>query len=239
MDVGTCALCGSVGKIEISHLLPRFIAKRQKADSPNPFLRDGRDWNRRVQDSPKEPLLCGKCEDLFCDFETAFSRDIFSPTMDGKLLEDLVITREHHKFCASVAWRQLISTLRRRHAAKPPIDDLTAEDWAAIEAGEQALRAFVLGQAPIADIPHHLINVRSTTETEFPGINALVNLTAGFAMRARTDAPGRLYAIIFMNGLLMITLIRSDQQCRSEWSLEEHFKTARPWAVQNRTPRAE
>jgi hypothetical protein len=140
MAKGKCALCSAEGDLELSHLIPRFIAKRLKADSPSPFLRSGADPNTRVQDAPKEYLLCRDCEERFSTVERRFAEVVFAPTMNGQRIDDLVVTREHQQFAASMVWRHLIYILRQRDTNEEL--DYTPDDWSAIEIAENALRAY-------------------------------------------------------------------------------------------------
>jgi hypothetical protein len=212
----TCALCRNERNLELSHIVPRFVAKRLKADSPNPFMRNSQEPNLRVQDAPKKRLLCRQCEERFSRVEDIFARELFTPTMDGVVIDDLVVTRDHREFSASLLWRALVLTLERK--GQPDVTDYDDEDWIAMERQEAALRAFLLGQADHpAGLEYHLFNARSTTESEQPGINALMNLTTGVAIRGRGDAPERLYGIVFLNGLLLVGLVRSTSAARAEW----------------------
>ncbi len=110
-----CRLCRNDRELEVSHIIPQFVAKRQKADSPNPFLRNWTQPDRRLQDAPKETLLCRQCEGVFVAWRMHFAGDIFTPTMDGDVLTDVVVTREHRRFCASIdKCRASSQTLRMR-----------------------------------------------------------------------------------------------------------------------------
>ena len=211
-----CALCENDGTLEVSHIVPRFVAKRLKADSPNPFLRDTRELNRRLQDAPKKRLLCRECEERFSRLEDTFSREIFTPTMDGAVIEDLVVTRELRGFCVSLLWRALVLILQPK--GHPGESGYDVEDWLAMERVEAELRAFLLdrGGHP-AHVEYHLLNSRSTTDADQPGINALLNLTTGLVIRGRGDAPDRLYSIVFLNGLILVGFVRSTAQSRAEW----------------------
>jgi hypothetical protein len=122
VELGVCALCRAEAKLEVSHLISAFVARRLRQDSPGRgFLRSNRQPNQRMQDGPKDKLLCRNCEELLATHESAFARDIFAPTMDGLNLDDLVITRDHYRFCISIAWRNLISALRARATRKMPL----------------------------------------------------------------------------------------------------------------------
>jgi hypothetical protein len=179
-------------------------------------LRNTQEPNHRIQDVPKERLLCRSCEERFSRSEDVFSRDIFTPAMDGEELTDVVITRQHRDFCASLAWRALVMTLRWRGG--DDVADYDDDDWAAMQHREEQLRAFLLDNGPHpADLEHHLFCSRSTAETEQEGFNALLNLSAGIAVRGDGDAPERLYGLVFLNGLILITLLRSAAETHQEW----------------------
>ena len=211
-----CALCREESDLVVSHIIPRFVGKQLKADSPNPFLRNTQRPDQRIQDVHKERLLCRSCEERFSRFEAAFSRDIFTPTMAGEQLDDLIITPEHRAFCASLAWRELVMTLSRR--GNDEVSDYDEADWEAMVRRETELRAFLLGEEPHpADLRHHLFCSRSTAETEQLGLNALLNLTAGIWIRGDPEAPDRLYGLAFLNGLVLITLLRSTPEMDDEW----------------------
>lgn len=214
--MAACALCRNDRPLEVSHIVPRFVAKRLKADSPNPFLRNWTEPNRRLQDAPKKRLLCRDCEERFSRLEDPFSRDFFTPTMNGEVLDDVVVTREHRAFCASLLWRALMLTLERK--GEPDLSDYDPEDWISMEAVEADLRAFLTDQsAHPSEVEYHLFNARSTTDSEQLGINALMNLTTGIAIRGDGEAPERLYGIVFLNGLILIGHVRSTVASRAEW----------------------
>ncbi len=215
--MAVCALCRKEADLVVSHIVPRFVSKRLKDDSPKPFLRSTKDPNRRVQDVQKQPLLCLGCEDRFNRLEDPFSRDIFTPTMNGEEIDALIVTEEHRGFCASLAWRELAVTLPRK--GSDDVADYDAADWEAVERREAELRAYLLGEAPHpADLEHHLFCSRSTAETEQPGMNALFNLTAGIWVCGDSEAPDRLYGLAFLNGLIVISHVRSTPQMHDEWS---------------------
>jgi hypothetical protein len=210
-----CGLCGSVDVLEVSHLTPRFVAKRMRTDSPTGFFRAGRNVNKRLQDAPKRRMLCRACENSLSDLETRFAQYAFSPIMDGAVVE-LEMSETHHRFCASMVWRNLKRILLDRDDLK---DDYSADDWQAIERAEVGLRDYLLGTGPApSDVEFHLFNARTTTDAEIPGINAFCNLSMGALLLGRDQAPERLYSISPMNGLILVGLVHSDAKCREEWA---------------------
>jgi hypothetical protein len=99
-----CALCGSKSPLQLSHIVPRFIAKWLKDTSATGFLRAGNP-SRRVQDTFKINLLCANCEELFSTWEKYFAEQIFYPFHEGS--NELLYDETMMKFAISLAWRLL------------------------------------------------------------------------------------------------------------------------------------
>jgi hypothetical protein len=88
-----------------------------------------------------------------------------------------------------VFWRSLTATLEHKD---DPALDFNSADWDRMDEVEIALREFLLERnTHPQDIEHHLFNARSTTESDVPGINALLNLTSGYAIRGWNGYPDR------------------------------------------------
>jgi hypothetical protein len=68
-----CALCGSSEKRQLSHIIPSFVFKHSSVRSPTGYLRTNLTPNRRVQDGPKDYILCASCEQRFAKWERVFS----------------------------------------------------------------------------------------------------------------------------------------------------------------------
>ena len=110
MAVKMCRLCLLNPAIEDSHILPRFVFRAIKSDSPTGFFRNPNNPNRRLQDGDKFPLLCTECEQRFGDAESKFARRVFSAFHSSD--------QDHfdygpwlHYFMTSLAWRTLILDL--------------------------------------------------------------------------------------------------------------------------------
>jgi len=110
MAVETCRLCLLKPAIECSHVLPSFLYRAIKSDSPTGFFRNPNDPNRRFQDGAKYPLLCAACEQRLGDAESKFARHVFSAFHSSD--------QDHfrygpwlHYFMTSLAWRTLILDL--------------------------------------------------------------------------------------------------------------------------------
>lgn len=109
-----CALCENEAKLELSHILPKFIFRYQKKSSPTGNVRSADNPNRIVQDGEKLPFLCGACEDLFSRWETSFANNIFYPYEKGEKTE-FSYNSDLSKFLASLSFRCLkLSYLEQR-----------------------------------------------------------------------------------------------------------------------------
>src|SRR5438128_10144544 len=78
-DEASCRLCGASESLVQSHIIPSFVFARHKEVSSTGYLRFGQTPNRRQQDGPKLPFLCGPCEQHFNQWETPFATNLFHP----------------------------------------------------------------------------------------------------------------------------------------------------------------
>lgn len=70
-----CALCQREdAPLQLSHVLPAFVFKHAQVRTPTGYLRNSITPNRRMQDGPKEYILCSSCEQLFSGWERSFAR---------------------------------------------------------------------------------------------------------------------------------------------------------------------
>lgn len=113
-----CALCGNVGELQNSHIIPAFVYKWLKNTSATGFLRAGDKINVRTQDGHKEKLLCSICEKLLNKYETEFANKIFHPFINSELdkqgsgrgiIKQFYYEEWLLKFLISVQWRLLFS----------------------------------------------------------------------------------------------------------------------------------
>ena len=166
-----CCLCLQTKKLKQSHIIPRFVFLWYKRTSVS-ALRGSDAPNLRVQDGPKEYLLCDDCENKFSLWETPFSSKIFSPLHAGQSS----LKRIHYgpwalKFAVSVSWRVL--TYHRRNMT---ISGLSSIQERAVERALEAWRLFVLDSAPLpARFQQHLLPLdvieRHTLQNASPFLN--------------------------------------------------------------------
>lgn len=69
-----CALCTETqGKRQLSHIIPSFVFKHASVRASTGFMRNNVTPNRRIQDGPKDYVLCRDCEQRFSRWEHSFA----------------------------------------------------------------------------------------------------------------------------------------------------------------------
>lgn len=145
MAVETCRLCLSQPAIECSHVLPGFLFRAIKSDSPTGFFRNPNDPNRRFQDGDRFPLLCSACEQRFGDAENKFARHVFS-RFHSSDQDYFHYGPWLHYFMTSLAWRTLILDLPGFEA--DPENPVSAV--ALLKAEAEGMRRYLLGANNLA-----------------------------------------------------------------------------------------
>jgi len=79
MSNSLCRLCLECPAIENSHVIPSFVFRPIKSDSPTGYFRNPNNPNRRLQDGDKLQLLCPQCEQRFGNAESEFATNVFLP----------------------------------------------------------------------------------------------------------------------------------------------------------------
>jgi hypothetical protein len=102
---GRCALCKEAALLQDSHIIPKFVVRWLRQDSPG-YLRSGTKPNRRIQDFHKLPLLCEPCEQKFSQWEKRFAESVFVPVHQNALARTaLSLGPWGIRFLVSVSWR--------------------------------------------------------------------------------------------------------------------------------------
>jgi hypothetical protein len=145
--LGSCRLCGNVGDLQRSHILPKWVFRRivRRGSARQPVLIEN-GTRRYSNDQDAEHLLCFPCEQRLCQWEDHVARLALQP--DGTLpaLEKIALLGHRQPvetpadgtalgdalalFAASVVWRSSISSAREK-AKLGPFED--------------AFRSFLLG----------------------------------------------------------------------------------------------
>jgi hypothetical protein len=104
-----CGLCKQEKELKVSHIIPAFVGRWMKRESPTHFLRKIEEPNIRQQDIGKLKLLCGDCEGLFSSWETKFAEKIFHPYQEIRNRDNGSFSFEYedwlYRFATSLAWR--------------------------------------------------------------------------------------------------------------------------------------
>ncbi len=138
----SCRLCEADDKLEISHIAPKFIYKWLKETSATGFIRCGLEPNKRVQDGFKQEFLCPKCEDLFCEWETEFSKTVFHPLV-SKQAHNFRYSEWMLNFTTSLSWR-VLKYIQEKHELPHFNDSMKTE----VENALQKWERFLLGREP-------------------------------------------------------------------------------------------
>src|SRR5262245_34420377 len=120
LKLDACPLCGSIGPLRESHVIPRFVLDWLLQSSSTGFMRSGTIPNRRIKGGMKLHLLCDSCEGRLSGWEKTTAERLFLPYHKN------TSTRVRYeswlaKFCASVAWRVLFI-----HSRLDPLRNLSS-----------------------------------------------------------------------------------------------------------------
>lgn len=141
-----CRLCSQRPAIKNSHVIPGFVFRAIKSDSPTGYFRNPINPNLRVQDGDKLSLLCTACEQRFGNAERDFAQDIFTAFHENDL-NQFSYGPWLHYFMTSIAWRSLILDL-------PDLQSDTANPQKAIselDALAETMQKYLQGATNLAD----------------------------------------------------------------------------------------
>jgi hypothetical protein len=172
MVTGDCRLCAKKGvELQHGHILPKFAWDWLKETSVG-AIRSGEEPNIRVQDGPKEYLLCRDCEGNFSRAEKVFAEQIFAPVHAGGSIYGLRYTEWAMRFAVSVSWRVLVFNME----LTGPIDHLSEQQLQATSAAERQWRAFLVGETPhTAQYQQHLVVLDLIDSHTTPGLSPFIN----------------------------------------------------------------
>lgn len=154
---GICGLCLKRRELQASHIVPSFAGRYLKETSPTGFLRDAENPNIRRQDLVKEPLLCGSCEQVLCDYEREFSTNAFR-AIQGDDFRGFEYGADLLKFAVSLSWRVLVTNRSAVLEDFPQFRkqvNRSLEDW----------RSFLLGERKRVSGEHHLFVISGIPRT--------------------------------------------------------------------------
>ena len=125
--MGRCNLCLQEKELKLSHIIPHFAVKWLKETSLTGYLR-GLTSNKRHQETRREYLLCGDCEQLLGRDEREFCQQVFKPYHEAKQTSfayDVWLKR----FLIGVHWRVIVTANDSCPETVRAILDRTAETW--------------------------------------------------------------------------------------------------------------
>lgn len=187
MVEGECKLCGAIGELKLSHVIPKFVGKWVKDSSATGYIRLNQNINKRAQDIAKDYWLCEACEQLFSGWEREFANKIFYPFVRGEA-DSANYGDWLAKFCASLSWRTLSYIRHMNPRSDQVIDEREVEIL-------QSLASFLLGKTKNLGIyEQHLYPLDPISSTN---ANAPENINRYFLRNMHMD-------VLTGNGEIMV-----------------------------------
>ncbi|MGE6376596.1 hypothetical protein [Peribacillus muralis] len=212
--VDTCALCGNVKELKLSHIIPKFVFRYLKKDSFTGKLRSLSNVNVPVQDGDKQYLLCDSCEGDFNRNETKFANAIFFPfknegfqtfSYDGNWLK---------LFITSVNWRTLYLDLPGFEHPEDEENSINKNQLKALKKAEESMRLYLKGEKRTLDnIESHIFffdQVKNADEkVADTGPHRLMQ-GGVFDYTIITKEDG-IYVFANLAGIIIITIIKKEK----------------------------
>lgn len=204
--MATCALCGKLGTLRDSHIVPKFVIRYLKETAAGK-IRNLEAPNRTVEDGEKHQLLCADCEELFSSREKYFADTVFYPYKKNKAVTFNYNERLFY-FMTSLSWRSLYLDAQDENYPSSARLEMNA----AID----SLRQFLLGRAPAPQqVENHLfffdVAVSSTLTGEAantPNVIMHRSITS-YTVAANDDSS--IFVFTNMMGIIVVTFIKRDE----------------------------
>ncbi|MBZ9688491.1 hypothetical protein G9F72_019360 [Clostridium estertheticum] len=207
-----CALCRQAKKLELSHIVPKFVIRYLKKTSVV-AIRNMQNPNKVVQDGEKHYLLCGDCEDLFSIYETKFANTFFHPYMKDNIKEFNYDSNIYY-FLTSVSWRSLYLDILDfvEHSQELGLDTETLD---CLIASEKEMRNYLLkNQSTANGIEHHIFffeDIKNITN-ELVETRPHTTFHRGIVSYTFFNKELKTYATITnMMGIILFTLYNKGQ----------------------------
>ncbi|MGE4482435.1 hypothetical protein [Acidocella sp.] len=173
---GNCALCDSKNvELKKSHSIPKFVYDWLKETSKTLYIRGSDDVNSRLQDGPKEYLLCRKCEGKLSVMEREIAAKLFKKIANYRAQQNSVVVTESMRVgILSIFWRALLTTRSRDN-------NRTGDDDAALD-------SFLLS------LKNQIVSERCTTKiyfTPFVGEPPYYNLPLDYVYQLERSVGGQ------------------------------------------------
>lgn len=227
---GTCALCKKENVIlEESHIIPKFVVRRIKKKSITGFIRNLFNPNSVMQDSEKEYLLCGECEDRFSVAETLFANTVFHPFKDKKISTfDYDVWLNY--FIASVSWRILYLDIRDFEKD----NDLEPGKLDYLKECEVVLRKFLLNEISSLKFENHIfffddIKEASAEIAQESPHTFFRHSTFGYTLISHDYDS--FYVMSNLSGIILITILKKASI--EEWSNTQILNGKNTFTIKN------
>lgn len=202
----TCALCGKMGPLRDSHIVPKFVIRYLKETAAGK-IRNLEAPNRTVEDGEKHQLLCADCEELFSSREKYFADTVFYPYKKNRAVTFNYDERLFY-FMASLSWRSLyLDAQDESYSVSTRLEMNTAID---------SLRQFLLGRTSAPQqVENHLfffdVAVSSTLTdgaANTPNIIMHRSITS-YTVAANDDSS--IFVFTNMMGIIVVTFIKCGE----------------------------
>lgn len=204
-----CALCQVNENLEESHIIPKFVFKSMKKNSPTGNIRSNREPNKKIQDGEKLKLLCSNCEDLLNIDETRFANIIYHKFQKDKLKE-FEYDEWLERFIVSINWRILHLDISSNNRMK----NFNIDTLENLSSYETELRKFLLNKIDyLVGIENHIFFFRlieSVSEewAELKLQSAIGESVVGYTVVYENHSA---YILVNLQGLLLITILKKSE----------------------------
>ena len=205
--MGQCKLCLQEKELKLSHIIPRFAAKWLKETSLTGYMRGLKSTNRQ-QETRREYLLCGDCEQLLGRDEREFCQQVFIPYHEAKatlFAYDIWLKR----FLIGVHWRVVVTAREPVPAAVRTILDRAAETW----------RRFLLKESDEdAGAEFHLFFADIIESSSFvPPKKANWYLARGFDATPAFNKNGDVFIYAKLVKIIAVSFVTPVDRSREDW----------------------
>lgn len=224
---GTCYLCGAIGSLCRSHIIPKFVGDWLRQTGVTGRLRLSKTPDRLVEDLPWRYLLCAACEGRFNRFETEVCEELFLPLHARGGQHRFRYGPSFVQFAVSVAWRVLI--LLQREGQLPAFDDAPL---GSVAAAETAWREYLLGarRTPAPHVVHAFamdLPIDLDTRGRSPFWARWVLRTPSWGSRYQSGSG---YILVKMARLLVLCTIVAGPE-RRQWRNTQLHVDGGAWGV--------
>ena len=181
-ELGICRLCLQSGELRESHMIPKFVTDWMK-ETGTGYFRRATEPNLRMQDGPKQKLLCADCEGRFSKDEALFAERVFRPFIaepNRPISYEAFLMR----FLVSICWRVLVSPTLVRSRTNRDFEEQISE-------AEEEWRHFLLGKGELKKYDRVHLFLSGVTEMPVVPVSGLNQYLAraldGCVAKSNTD----------------------------------------------------